>query len=89
MAVASSELKADLTSRLRRIEGQVRGVERMLADERECPDILQQMSAIRSAVQQASLILARAYLDSCLSESGSDQRERTLNQVMATLSRLE
>ena len=56
--------------RLRRIEGQVRGVQRMVDEERDCPDILQQMAAIRSAMHQASLVLARAYAARCLRRTG-------------------
>ena len=53
----SPEVKADLVTRLHRIEGQVRGVEKMVQEERDCGAILQQMSAIRSAVHHASLVL--------------------------------
>ena len=56
MELRSPEVQADLTVRLKRIEGQVRGVQKMVEEERDCSDILQQMTAIRSAMHQASLI---------------------------------
>jgi DNA-binding FrmR family transcriptional regulator len=59
--------------RLRRIEGQVRGVAKMLDEGRECQEILQQLSAIRSAVQQASVTLARSYACECLSDPKKNQ----------------
>jgi DNA-binding FrmR family transcriptional regulator len=84
----SPELQTELTVRLRRIEGQVRGVQRMIEDGRECPDILQQMAAIRSAVHQASLILARAYMEKRLLEPAPGDLDATLDKLMATLGQL-
>ena len=84
----SPELQTDLTVRLRRIEGQVRGVQRMIEEGRECPDILQQMAAIRAAMHQASLVLARAYVGKRLREPASADLETTLDKLMATLGQL-
>jgi DNA-binding FrmR family transcriptional regulator len=89
MELQSPDIKADLTARLKRIEGQVRGVQRMVEEERECSDILQQMTAIRSAVHQASLILARAYAMRCLTEPSRGDMDAMLDQLMATLRKLE
>lgn len=89
MELQSPEVKAELTTRLRRIEGQVRGVLKMVEDERDCAAILQQMAAIRSAVHQASLVLARAYAARCLLEPGQGDMDAMLDQLMATLRKLE
>lgn len=89
MELQSPEVKADLTTRLRRIEGQVRGVLKMVEDERDCAAILQQMAAIRSAVHQASLVLARSYAARCLLEPGQGDMDAMLDQLMATLRKLE
>lgn len=70
--------KEDLKKRLRRIEGQVRGVEKMLDDDRECREVLQQLTAIKSAVQQASLIVARSYACQCLEDSGDSKSQTEL-----------
>jgi CsoR family transcriptional regulator, copper-sensing transcriptional repressor len=88
MDLQSAELQSDLTVRLRRIEGQVRGVQRMIEEGRECPDILQQMAAIRSATHQASLILARAYMEKRLREPAPEEIDVTLNKLMAALGQL-
>ena len=82
-------LKADLATRLRRIEGQVRGVQRMIEEERTCPEILQQMTAIRAAVRQASLVLARAYLTRCLTEGTADDMDAALDRMVAVLGKVE
>ncbi len=89
MQLQSPEVKAELTTRLRRIEGQVRGVQKMVEDERDCSEILQQMAAIRSAVHQASLVLARAYAARCLLEPGQGDMDAMLDQLMATLRKLD
>ena len=89
MELQSPEVKADLITRLHRIEGQVRGVEKMVQDERECGAILQQMAAIRSAVHNASLVLARAYAERCMTEPAQGDVEAMLDQLMATFKKLE
>jgi len=61
--------KADLLKRLRRIEGQVRGVARMVEDDRDCREVLQQLSAIRAAANQVSLLMARTYACQCLTDN--------------------
>ncbi len=89
MELQSPEVKSDLAARLKRIEGQVRGVEKMVEEERECTDILQQMTAIRSAMHQASLVLARSYAARCLAEPTRGNLDDMLDQLMATLRKLE
>jgi DNA-binding FrmR family transcriptional regulator len=61
--------KATLLNRLRRAEGQMRGVQRMIEEGRDCDAILQQLTAVRSALHTASLALARAYATQCLVEA--------------------
>jgi DNA-binding FrmR family transcriptional regulator len=89
MELKSPEVKAELIARLHRIEGQVRGVEKMVQDERECGAILQQMAAIRSAVHNASLVLARAYAERCMLEPAEGEMDAMLDQLMSTLKKLE
>jgi DNA-binding FrmR family transcriptional regulator len=85
----STDLQSDLMARLRRIEGQVRGVQRMIDEGRDCPEILQQMTAVRSAVHQASLVLARAYVSECLKGSCEADTEALLDRVINTLMKFE
>lgn len=76
MKLKNAEAKGHLLSRLRRIEGQVRGVQMMIEEERNCTEILQQLTAIRSAVQGASLELLREYAIDCLLRQEGDSRQR-------------
>jgi len=57
---------ADLTRRLRRVEGQLRGIQQMLADERDCRDIVTQMSAASKALDQAGFLLVASGLTWCI-----------------------
>ncbi len=89
MELRSPEVKKDLTARLRRIEGQVRGIEKMIEEERDCAAILQQMSAVRSAMHQASLVLVRAYAQRCLIEPAQGNIDSVLDQLMLAFRKVE
>lgn len=60
------ETTADVIKRLRRIEGQVRGIQQMLENDRDCRDIVTQMSAASKALDQAGFALVAAGLTWCL-----------------------
>ena len=62
--------------RLRRIEGQVRGLERMLSDGRECEDVLTQLMAVRSGLEQVSLWLLDHHVKECLLGDAEVDQER-------------
>ena len=88
MEERSPEIKAELGLRLRRVEGQVRGVSRMVEEDRDCTEILQQMNAIRAAVYQASIMVARAYAARCLEGQPRGTHEAILDTLIATLGKL-
>lgn len=62
----TEETIANLTKRLRRAEGQVRGVQQMLAEGRDCRDIVTQLSAATKALEQAGFMLVAAGLSWCV-----------------------
>ena len=72
MKIQNQEAKEKLVQRLRRIEGQVHGVQGMLNEERDCREIMQQLAAIHSAVQGASRIFLQEYATACLAEMDDD-----------------
>ena len=80
MKVQTSATKEELQKRLRRIEGQVRGVQKMLDEDRDCHEIVQQLTAIRSAVQQASLLFMRQYASDCL--MGADSADLATREML-------
>jgi len=59
-------VKADLRTRLRRIEGQVRGIQNMLDEERECRDIVTQIAAVTKAMEQVGFKMLASGLTHCL-----------------------
>ena len=62
------ETVGDLTRRLRRVEGQIRGVQQMLADGRDCRDVVTQISAASKALDQTGFLLVAAGLTWCLED---------------------
>ena len=64
-----AETVKDLTNRLRRIEGQVRALQQMLADSRDCRDIVTQLTAANKALEQTGFVLVAAGLTWCLEDS--------------------
>lgn len=89
--VRSQAVKDDLQTRLRRIEGQVRGVQRMIDDDRECQEIVQQLNAVNAAVRNATNHFVRAYAKECLlraEELDHRQSEKMLDQLMDLMARV-
>lgn len=71
MRIESSEAKATLQGRLRRIEGQTRGIQKMLEEERDCREILQQLNAVHAAVERVTDEFVRVYAKDCLLRSSA------------------
>lgn len=78
-----------LLKRLRRIEGQVRGIAAMVEDKRYCIEIVQQVSAVRKALDQVALKMMENHIDHCvrnaLQQPGGDDK---IKELMQTLNRL-
>jgi DNA-binding FrmR family transcriptional regulator len=66
MATVSPAARDQLIKRLQRLEGQARGVRRMLEEDRECQDIVTQLAAIRGAAHQVSVMVVTEYALNCL-----------------------
>ncbi len=66
MKTNDDQIKEKLVHRLKRIEGQVRGVQTMVNEDRQCREILQQLTAIRSAVMSVSTVVLENYMSDCL-----------------------
>ncbi len=76
MKIRSPEVKEDLQKRLKRIEGQLRGVQKMLDEDRDCREVLQQLAAVRSAMQGATLVFMRDYASDCILNIETDDKEK-------------
>lgn len=86
------QVKSQVIQRLARIEGQLRGVQKMIAEERDCKDIVQQLIAIRSAVQSASLRFMRDVASECLltleGRTDPEAQRATLADLITLLGKL-
>jgi DNA-binding FrmR family transcriptional regulator len=83
-----SASKEQLHNRLRRIEGQVRGLQKMVDEDRWCPDVLTQIAAVQAALDKVALGLAEGHAQHCIvGGSEADQEQRT-HELMAALGRL-
>jgi len=80
--------KDQLLTRLRRIEGQIRGIEKMVDDDRYCIDVLTQISAAQAALEKVALGLLDGHARSCvLPAEGQMQADRT-DELIAAVGRL-
>ena len=80
--------KADLTKRLRRIAGQVNGVERMVDEERYCIDILTQIAAVRSALDRVAIAVLDDHARHCVVAASEGMREERTTEMMDAVARL-
>jgi CsoR family transcriptional regulator, copper-sensing transcriptional repressor len=80
--------KDQLLTRLRRIEGQVRGVQGMVADDRYCIDVLTQVTAIQAALDKVALGLLDGHAHTCVVDAEPDQKDERTAEMMAAVGRL-
>ena len=78
----------DLMNRLKRIEGQVRGVQKMLENEAYCPDILVQVSAINSALNSFSKTLLASHMKTCVVDDIRAGRDEVVDELVETLQKV-
>ena len=78
----------DLINRLSRIEGQVKGVKKMVEDDRYCIDIVTQVSAIQAALNSFNKVLLSSHIKSCVVDDIKKGSEETVDELCATLQKL-
>jgi len=75
-----------IMNRLRRIEGQVKGIQKMLEEEKNCSDILVQIAAVRSAINSVGGLILENYMKNCLKNYlDGETDEDTLNELVNTM----
>jgi DNA-binding FrmR family transcriptional regulator len=79
--------RREITARLRRVEGQIRGLQRMVEEERDCETILVQLMAARSALDKVGLLIVSNYIDECLPEQEPEAKKKALRPLRFILSR--
>ncbi|MEA3407144.1 MAG: metal-sensitive transcriptional regulator [Chloroflexota bacterium] len=73
--------KQRIMSRLRRVEGQIRGIQRMVREDRECEDVVTQLMAARAALDRASLLIMSRHIKRCL--QGTPQEAEELERIIS------
>lgn len=85
-----SGINDDAMKRLKRAEGQVGGIIRMVESESYCPEILTQIAAARSALRKAGLSILKRHVESCVSDalrSGKEEGSALIDEMMMVLDR--
>ena len=85
------ETKDDLLKRLRRVEGQVRGLHRMVEEDAYCIDVLTQVSAATKALQSVAVALLEEHLRHCVADAvaqGGDEADRLVTEASQAIERL-
>lgn len=82
----SADEKKKLNHRLKRIEGQIRGVQKMVAEDRYCVDILIQISAVQAALKKVGFTLLEKHTKTCLADSiKSGEGEEMIDELMKVI----
>jgi len=78
--------KEDILNRLRRIEGQVKGIQKMIEQDKFCADILTQVAAVRAAINKVGGILLEKHSVNCIQNAASkEDREKALDELAKTV----
>ena len=78
--------KPALLARMKKIEGQARGVQQMIEDDRYCIDIVQQLTALSAAVDEVSLIILQNHIEGCVTDAIREQHGKAhIEELMATI----
>lgn len=84
----SDKEKKSMINRLNRIEGQVRGIRRMVESDAYCPDILIQVSAVNAALNSFNKVLLAEHIRSCVTEDIREGKEETIDELVLVLQKL-
>ena len=78
----------DLMNRLKRIEGQVRGIQRMLEENAYCPEIMIQVSAVNNALNSFNKVLLTEHIKTCVVDDIKAGRDDTIDELTETLKKV-
>lgn len=88
MKTIQEESRQAVLRRLRRIEGQVRGLQKMIEEEKDCRDILTQIAAVKSAVAQAGLIIFENHAQQCIAKAIDENADDTFHELVEMMGKL-
>ena len=86
-----SEMRRQVNVRLKRIAGQVAGIQRMVEEDRYCVDVLLQIAAVRAALDQVGKLMLGAHVETCVADAfasgGARERRRKTDELLEVFSR--
>ncbi len=75
-----------LITRMKRIEGQAKGIQRMIDDDRYCIDIVQQLTALASAADEVALLILQSHIEGCVADAFREQHgDEYIKELMTTI----
>ncbi len=78
--------KENMLKRLRRIEGQVKGISKMIEEDKSCVDILTQVAAVRAAINKVGGLILESHSKSCIEKAVfTDDREKAMEELSKTM----
>ena len=78
----------EILARLKRIEGQLRGIQKMITDHRGCDEILAQLMSARTALDGAAVKVVTTFVDECMAEKAPEDARREIGRAVKLLSRV-
>lgn len=86
MNQVNMETRSDLINRLKRIEGQVKGIQRMLEEGKDCGDVIIQISAIRAAINKVGSMMLEKQVTDCIEDAiTTSDKEHAINRLSLTM----
>jgi CsoR family transcriptional regulator, copper-sensing transcriptional repressor len=82
------QVKKDLTTRLNRIEGQIRGIKGMIENDTYCDDVITQLSATQSALNSVAKLLLEGHLKGCVVDRLAEGDDEVLDELVVTIHKL-
>lgn len=86
---ASDELRENIINRLKRIEGQTRGIQRMILEKRACHEIVSQLRAARAAMDNVTVMIIDSNIEYCMGEKIDSQEIKDLKKALRTAVKYE
>ncbi len=78
--------KSSLLARMKKIEGQAKGIQRMIEDDRYCIDIVQQLTALSAAADEVAFLILQAHIEGCVTDAIRNQHgEGHIKELMGTI----
>lgn len=85
--ISREERKQDILNRLRKVEGQIKGIQKMVEEDKCCGDIMIQISAVRSAINKVGGLMLDGYVKECIPKAykASNSSDEKLNEIIDTI----